>query len=447
MSDPRDVPDPDALLAGAPAGDELPLYSARLLNSTRRHRPVVRWISGILIVVLLSLFLPWQQNVRGEGVLSAIRPQDRPQTLNTAIAGLIAEWYVAEGQFVTKGTPLVRISEVKEKFLDPQYVQRLAEQVAGKQASLREKRNKVVALDSLIAALERGQVLSYEKAVNKVRLYEAAYQAALVDSTVEADRFRRREALFAQGLSSRTEFEANQLRFQQAAAKLVEKRQELQNARIERDAVAVEYGEKLAKARSDRNATAAEVGEAETELAKLRNEYESMRLRNEFYVIRAPQDGYVVRAVKQGVGEAVKEGDAIAIVQPAAPQLAVELYVKAMDVPLLHRGAPVRLQFDGWPALVFSGWPGVSVGTFGGRVAVVDLVGGKDGKYRVLVTPDSADAAWPPQLRVGSGVYGWALLNTVPVWFELWRQVNGFPPQYVAPLAGGAPDATATAGK
>ena len=32
---------------------------------------------------------------------------------------------------------------------------------------------------------------------------------------------------------------------------------------------------------------------------------------------------------------------------------------------------------------------------------------------------------------MGSGVYGWALLDDVPVWYELWRQINGFPPDYV----------------
>jgi hypothetical protein len=32
------------------------------------------------------------------------------------------------------------------------------------------------------------------------------------------------------------------------------------------------------------------------------------------------------------------------------------------------------------------------------------------------------------QLRQGSGVLGWTMLDDVPIWFELWRQLNGFPP-------------------
>lgn len=414
------------------------LYSARLLRTPTSHRTFFKWVAGLLVLLLAALFLPWQQNVKGDGAVTALRPQDRPQTVPALIAGRIEQWYVAEGQYVTKGTPLVRISEVKEKFLDPDLVDRIGEQVSGKRVSLAGKQAKARSLDSLVAALERSRALGLEKAENKVRLYEAALQAAVVDSQVEAARFARRERLFTDGLSTRTEFEANQLKFQQAIAKLVERRQELQNARIEVGSVSAEYGEKIAKARADRDATRAEIGESQAEVAKLRNEYTSMQIRNGMYRIDAPQDGYVVKALKEGVGETIKEGDPLVTVVPARPQQAVELYVKAMDVPLLKQGRRVRLIFDGWPALQFSGWPSVSVGTFGGVIAVIDAVDSKAGKFRVLVTPDPADEPWPAQLRMGSGVHGWALLDTVPVWFEIWRQLNGFPPT-VDPAGAEAP--------
>ena len=414
------------------------LYSAKLLRSPTSHRTFFKWVAGLLLLAFLSLFLPWQQNVTGDGSVTALRPQDRPQLVPSLIAGRIEQWFVAEGQYVTRGTPLARISEVKEQFLDPDLVDRLGEQVSGKQAALAGKQAKVASLDSLVAALERARDLGLAKADNKVRLYEAALHAAVVDSQVEAARFERRERLFTDGLSTRTEYEANQLRFQQAVAKLVEKRQELQNARLEVGSVAAEYGEKLAKSRADRDATRAEIGESRAEVAKLRNEYTSMQIRNGMYRIDAPQDGYVVKALKEGVGETVKENDPLVTIVPARPQQAVELYVKAMDVPLLRRGRQVRLIFDGWPALQFSGWPSVSVGTFGGIVSVIDAVDSRAGKFRVLVTPDPADDPWPEQLRMGSGVHGWALLDTVPVWFEIWRQLNGFPPT-IDPLAAEKP--------
>ena len=422
------------------------LYSARLLNSETSYRGFVRWVLGILAVTVGSMFLPWQQNVRGDGEVTALRPQDRPQVVPALIAGRIEAWNVSEGQYVTAGTPLVQISEVKEKFLDPALVERLGQQVDGKSASLDGKSAKVRALDTLIAALERNQVLGVGKARNKVQLYEAALAAAVVDSAVEQARFERRARLFNEGLNTRTEFEANQLRVQQANAKLVEKRQEYENARLEVESVEVEYGEKIAKARADRDATRSEIGEARAEVAKLQSEHASMRIRNDMYRIDAPQDGYIVQALKAGVGETVKEGEALLTIAPAHPEQAVVLYVKAMDVPLLKPGRKVRLIFDGWPALQFSGWPSVSVGTFGGVIRVIDAVESQPGKFRVVVTRDSTDQPWPPQVRMGSGVHGWTMLDTVPLWFEIWRQLNGFPPSIrpedaapgLYPPAGGA---------
>jgi hypothetical protein len=183
------------------------------------------------------------------------------------------------------------------------------------------------------------------------------------------------------------------------------------------------------------------VAEGRAEVAKLRNAYENLRVRSGFYEVRAPQDGYVVQALRAGVGEQVKEGEPIVTIQPAAPRQAVALYVRAVDVPLLAPGRRVRLQFDGWPALQFSGWPSVSVGTFGGVISVVDRVGQPDGRFRVLVTPDPADDPWPQQLRLGSGAFGWAMLDEVRLGFEIWRRLNAFPPAVTPPAEGPAAEA------
>ncbi|RYD79293.1 MAG: HlyD family secretion protein, partial [Sphingobacteriales bacterium] len=150
------------------------------------------------------------------------------------------------------------------------------------------------------------------------------------------------------------------------------------------------------------------------------------------YVVRAPQNGYVVKTLKAGIGENIKEGESVATLQPKSPMVAAELYVSAMDVPLILDTSNVRLQFEGWPSVQFSGWPSVAVGTFAGQIFSIDKVSSSDGKYRVLISqtnpvPDN-DEPWPPQLRQGSGVYGRIILRSVPLWYEIWRQLNGFPP-------------------
>lgn len=405
-----------------------PLSAARLLNRADRHQSFARIVGALAVLTFLALFLPWQQNVQGKGAVTALRPQDRPQVVPTVIAGRIEQWHVAEGQFVSKGTLLVEISEVKEAYLDPHTLDRYKEQRDAKRSAVSAKRAKVDALARQVHALEQSREFGVAKGGNKVALYEAAVVAAETDSAVAERQLARNQQLFTEGLKSRTDLEAYITKAQSTNAKLVEKRRELQNARVEQQGVVAEYEEKIAKATSDMNATRAEIGEGLGEVSKLENQVASLEIRNGLYRIVAPQDGYVVRAQRAGIGEQLKEGDPVVTIMPADPQQAVELYVRPMDVPLLRNGRKVRLQFDGWPALQFSGWPSVAVGTFGGVITAIDLTNSSDGSYRVLVVPDSADEAWPKQVRVGSGVLGWAMLDTVPVWFELWRQLNGFPP-------------------
>jgi adhesin transport system membrane fusion protein len=102
-------------------------------------------------------------------------------------------------------------------------------------------------------------------------------------------------------------------------------------------------------------------------------------------------------------------------------------------LPLLHINEKVRVQFDGWPAIIFSGWPNVSYGTYGAKVIAIERFISDNGKYRVLLAPDEKDYTWPSAIRVGSGARTIALLEDVPIWFELWRQLNSFPPNYYQP--------------
>jgi hypothetical protein len=101
-----------------------------------------------------------------------------------------------------------------------------------------------------------------------------------------------------------------------------------------------------------------------------------------------------------------------------------------MDIPLLKKGQQVRIQFDGWPSIVFSGWPTLTYGTFGGKVVAIDNFISENGKYRLLVSRDTSDHPWPEQIKLGAGASTFTLLNDVPIWYELWRQINGFPPDF-----------------
>jgi multidrug efflux pump subunit AcrA (membrane-fusion protein) len=423
-------------------------YATSLVKTVGLYRRMAYTMAVVLAILLLTTFLPWTQNIRSRGVVTTFSPQDRPQTINATIPGRIEKWHVIEGQKVKKGDTIVSLSEVKDKFFDPQLLLRIQEQINAKKGSLDATNQKAKALQAQINALYDGREFKIRQAKNKVLQAQLKNQSDSIDFVTEQvnyqiaiRQFDAQKRLYDQGLKSLTELEDRKQKLQLSQTKLVSAENkyltsanELVNARIELNSINAEYLDKISKAESDLNSALGYVFETEGEIAKMINEYANLEIRSSFYQILAPQDGFLVKVLKAGLGETVKEQEAIATIIPLKPELAVELYVKPMDVPLLAKGRKVRLQFDGWPALVFSGWPNVSFGTFGGLVAVIDNIDSQ-GKYRILVKPDPNDPhPWPDLIRVGSGAFGWALLQDVPIWYELWRQLNGFPADFVNDL-------------
>ncbi|MFY0593096.1 HlyD family secretion protein [Roseivirga sp.] len=420
----------------------------KTLGSPRAGRKVARILLTVTFLFFVLLFFPWQQNIRGNGKLTAFNPAQRPQSVETAIAGRIESWKVREGQFVKKGDTILTLSEIKDKFFDPELLDRTKERLEAKTSSIESKKDKVTSLEAQITSLRELLVFKKELAENKLKQAGLKLKIDSVDYVTEKVQFENQKSIFQRneqrkeaGILSLTKFQESESKYEEARNKinssenkLADSRQEVKNAKVNIDAVQSELLDKINKAESDRNNTLAEIYDGEGSRAKLRNELANLTIRNDQYQLIAPQDGYLVRAMKAGIGETIKEGESVAQIMPENPELAVEMYVKAMDVPLIGEDRKVRIQFDGWPALQFSGWPNVSVGTFGGIVRVIDRVNSTGGEYRILVTPDPDEEPWPEQLRIGSGTKGWVMLDNVAVWYEIWRQLNGFPPSlYEAP--------------
>jgi adhesin transport system membrane fusion protein len=415
----------------------------RTKNTNRSGRVLARWLLALCVMLILCLFLPWQQNIPGKGKLTALDPSHRPQQVQTAIPGRILRWGVREGQYVNKGDTILVLAEIKDDYFDPELLKRLSEQLDAKNASIEATQRQVEAIRSQLIALESGRDFSLQKAENKlrqagmkVRSDSADYEAEKVQFSTALLQYERFQALYEKdGLISLTDLEKRNIKLQETRAKrtsaenkLLASQNERLNARIELSSLSAEYADKLAKAGSELGAKESYLADAQSEYSKIRNKIANVEVRTRNHALIVPQAGYVVKALKMGIGETVKENEAVVTIMPEKGMKAIELYVKAMDVPLITRGRKVRIQFDGWPVLQFSGWPNVSVGTFGGLVQVIDYVASPGGDYRLLVVPDPADEPWPGRLRLGSGANGWVMLNDVPIWFELWRQINGFPP-------------------
>ncbi|MDT8413210.1 MAG: HlyD family efflux transporter periplasmic adaptor subunit [Vicingaceae bacterium] len=395
-------------------------------------------------VLLLLVFLPWTQNIRSRGYITTLQPDQRPQTINSVIAGKIEKWFIKEGDFVNKGDTILFISEIKDEYFDPELLSRTEDQIKSKELSVRSYMDKINSLDTQIDALLQTKKLKTEQANNYIKQAQLKIlsdsvdlEAAKTNYQIAIKQFERQEELYKQGLKSLTDLESRKLKLQETQAKMISaenklltSRNELINAQVEINSILNQYRDKLSKAESEKYAALSNMYDAEAVVTKMQNQYMNYSVRKGMYYITAPQTGYVTKAIRSGIGETIKEGEEMVSIMPAKYDLAVEMYIKPFNLPLVNKGQKVRFIFDGWPSVVFSGWPNVSYGTYGGKVIAIDNFISENGKYRILVAPDKDDVKWPEALRVGSGANGIALLKDVPIWYELWRNLNGFPPDY-----------------
>lgn len=417
------------------------------VESKKTGRVLIRLIKWSVLICVIVALLPWTQNVRTAGSLTTLNPDQRPQDVHSVISGRIEKWKVKEGDFVHKGDTIAVISEIKDAYFDDQLLARTENQLNLKKQSVDAYSGKIESQNAQLMALNNQRDLEIRKIrlkIDQTRLTiqndSLNYQAVRIDNSVAQYQFQRMDSLYQKGLKSLTDLEKRKVKAQQSSAKEISARNKwmnsktaLLNLRVELNNTLAKFESTIAKVLSEKFTTETNKFDTESAVNKLENQYSNYEARQGFHSILAPQDGYVTKIHVQGIGETIKEGAAILSFMPKRYDLAVEIYVEPIDLPLMHVGEKLQLQFDGWPAIVFSGWPGASYGTYSGIIYGIDQFISPNGKYRILVQPDESTHPWPKDLRVGGGAKAMILLNDVPVWYELWRNVNGFPPEFYQP--------------
>lgn len=400
-----------------------------LVGSTLLARRVaVGIVIGFALLVPALLFLPWRQFVSGTGRVIAFDPLDRRLNLEAQVSGRVRKLHVVEGQRVKAGQVIVEIQDNDPNLLNNLRLQREAVLSRRSFAS-----NRVEDLSVQIAQQE----LARQQALDVARQRVAATKIAAETSRLNFDRL---EKLEGKGLVSRREFELATLSRDSTAADFAGAEATLR--RTENDFQAT-----LAGLRAQRNSAQSDVVSAERDLAGVDIAI-SQNLRQ---VVEAPRDG-IVLSVAVTDGTYLRPGSPICVLIPETESRFAEVWLDGNDTPLVRPrtetngvvmpGSPVRLQFEGWPAVQIVGWPSIAVGTFGGEVVFVDPTDNGKGKFRVVVAPlpdqktrdgRMEPVTWPSNrwLRQGVRVNGWVMLEQVPLWRELWRQLNGFPPVVV----------------
>ncbi|RXK48792.1 HlyD family secretion protein [Aquirufa rosea] len=419
--------------------------SFNLIYKQGKSTEIRFWFIGLLILSIAIIFLPWTQNIQTKGNITSLYQEQKPQKIYSPIAGKISYWRVKEGDVVNQGDTLVKITEIKEDYLDPNLIARTQDQLNAKKGSLEYYIQKVQATDAQIANLRQSKSLKKSQLENKLRQLDqkitaekAEFTAASNEQNLAKDQLDRYQQMYKEGLISQTQFQQRNVTAQNAIAKKIAAEnkvnqtvQEISNTQIELKSVDQEYEEKINKANSERLQSLGQIETNKGEVAKLSNQVTNYSIRNGMYYILAPQSGQVIQSKKAGIGEIIKDGEELLTIVPQSPNYAVEVFVRPVDLPLIAPGQSIRFIFDGFPAIVFAGgWPEQSYGTFSGKILVVENAINPNGLFRVIVQEDARYKKWPKQIKIGAGVKGIILLNDVPLWYELWRNINGFPPDF-----------------
>lgn len=402
------------------------------------------WFYIFMAAAIITLFLPWTQNIKVKGDVTSLYQSQRPQQLNSPIPGRIIKWNVKNGDYVKKGDTLLQLSEIKEDYMDPLLVQRTEQQVEAKkgvrdyyEAKAGTAKNQLEALNAA-RDLKLNQVkIKILQLNNKLAGEQAELAAVKNELQLSEDQFKRQKKMYDEGLVSLTQFQQRSISYQNAVAKktasenkVAQTQQEILNTQIEQNAVTQDYNEKLSKIEGERFQSMGQIEGSDGEIAKLQNQVANYKARQGLYFIIASQDGQIVQLNKAGIGEVLKDGENIGTIVPTKVDYAVEIYIKPVDLPLVKEGQRVMCIFDGFPAIVFSGWPNSSYGTFAGKVIAIESNISPNGLFKAVVIEDKNEKRWPQKIKMGTGVQGIAILNDVPIWYELWRNINGFPPDY-----------------
>ena len=410
-------------------------------------RNIKLWIVIILLAIIALLFLPWTQNITANGNITAIKQEQRPQEINTVLPGKIVKWFVKEGDYVIKGDTILQLGEIKVDYFDPQLLERTQNQIDAKKNSANAYESKAAAALAQTNVLSAGRALKQASIDNKIeqqKLKVRNDETELIAVNNELSVYKRQieagKIMLDSGAVSMIDFEKRKVNYQNGLAKritaenkLSQSKQELINLGIEQNISVMDYNDKISKADGDHYGSLSSAAATAADISKLENTYSSYDIRNKLYYVTASQSGQITKAKKAGIGEMLKEGEMIAEIVPDNIDYAVEMFVEPMDLPLVNIGQKVRFVFDGIPAIVFSGWPEGSFGTFGGIISASETNVSMNGKFRVLVIEDTSEKKWPKILRMGSGAHGIALLKDVPIYYELWRHINGFPPDFYKP--------------
>jgi multidrug resistance efflux pump len=392
----------------------------------------------LLLFVFAGIFVPWQQTSRCEGMVTARNPNERRQVFLSAAKGVI-KWQkdqLQEGSLVEQGEKLMEIETLAKDQLE---LTRLQEKTV---------RDKIAYLESQLSFARTQVTDSIESGDKQITSAQSEIAGAYAkwksaEASTDAQENKAKQAqVNVQTIQPLRGITVSELEYMQAKT---EEEIESNNLKKAREAESEAFHEKVAKEElldSKRREIAIKINQSEQKVQEFRGKIAEASKELQDVIVKigelertqvlSPNTGSVQSILGQ-VGKNVDIGEPLFEIIPETDYLWVELSVRGMDQPLIKVGDKVRLQFDGWPAIQFVGWPSAARGTFGGIVIAINPADDGKGNFKVFVGPDPSDPIqerWPDRryLKQGVRANAWIIMDSVPLGFEIWRQLNGFPP-------------------
>lgn len=406
--------------------------------------PLVKriWLFSSIVVSLLimALFLPWQQTVQGEGVVIAYDPTQRDYPVLATMDGFINEFYVNENQFVKKGTKLFTMVD-----LDKEYLNKLRiiegsskDQYNNSKIQINNYQDTKKNLDQYLAVGLNVYQQKYEQTKNKIDSLKLKKISLEKKHEIEKSNYERTKLLHTDGIESKRNLEVRENSYIEANVELKKISIDLDIEQNDLDIIKNEREKFLKETENKIKLLDNDTLSSKNTLQSLGQSVQTNSVNVSRYTsgeVIAEKDGYVVKIFQNDKNKLIKMSERILHFAPKVTTKSLLLKVSDFNMPLIKEGLPVRIMFYGWPALQISGWPEIRFGTFAGIIKRVEQTSHEKGFYYAQIIEDPKEP-WPKgdSLRIGTQATVWARLETVPIWYQIWRLMNALPPKMVTPV-------------
>lgn len=413
------------------------------LEKVHLHPLVKRiWVfsSIILSLLVMTLFLPWQQTVEGEGVVVAYDPTQRDYPVLATMDGFINEFYVTENQFVKKGTKLFTMVDLDKEYLDKLKTIESSskDQYKNSQLQINNYQDTKKNLNQYLAVGLNVYTQKYEQTKNKIDSLNLKKISLEKNHEIEKSNYERTKLLHTDGIESKRNLEVRENSYIEAGVELKKINIDIEVEKNNLDILNNEREKFLKETENKIKLLDNDTLSSKNTLQSLGQSVQTNSVNVSRYTsgeVIAEKDGYVVKIFQNDKHKLIKMSEKILHFSPKVTTKSVLLKVSDFNMPLIKEGLPVRIMFYGWPALQISGWPEIRFGTFAGIIKKVEQTSHEKGFYYAQIVEDPKEP-WPKgdDLRMGTQATVWVRLETVPIWYQIWRLMNALPPKMVTPV-------------